>query len=129
MNEDSSVILDVIAQTIFDKKGFNTLALDVSGISSLTDFFVIAEGNVDRHVASIAKGLIDELEQMGEKPLRVEGLLHGDWVVIDLGHVIIHLFESGLREHYSLESLWPEARVVDVRIDVSPPGRPKAGNA
>lgn len=113
--------LNRIAQTIFDKKGFNILALDVRGLSSITDFLLIAEGNVDRHVSSIGRAVIDELKAKGEALLYSEGLADGDWAVLDFGDVVVHIFSPGLRERYSLERLWDESRIVDLSIDVSNP--------
>ncbi len=111
-------ILDALAQTIFDKKGFNILALDVRGMSTLTDYFIIAEGNIDRHVRAIGSALMDTAEKIGQPPLRVEGERLGDWVVIDLGGVIVHLLVPEYREKYNLENLWKEAKIVDLTIIV-----------
>ena len=111
--------LNAIAQVIYDRKGFNILALDVQGLSSITDFLLIAEGNVDRHVSSIGRAIIDELEERGETPVHAEGLQTGDWAVLDYGEVMVHIFSPGLRERYSLERLWNESKIVDLEIDVS----------
>ncbi|HLB53037.1 MAG TPA: ribosome silencing factor [Chlamydiales bacterium] len=111
--------LQLVSQIVYEKKGFNTLALDVHGLSSITDYFFIAEGNVDRHVIALAKAVIEKLEEEGEKPLHVEGLQVGDWIVLDYGEVMIHLFGPGLREKYSLERLWKESQIVDLEIDES----------
>lgn len=116
--------LNRIAQVIYDKKGVNILALDVKDISSITDYVVIAEGNVDRHVIALARAIMDELHEEGRKPLHSEGLQVGDWVVLDFGDVMVHLFQPGLREKYSLEKLWSESKIVDVEIDVSGPLAP-----
>ncbi len=113
--------LNAIAQVIYDKKGFNILALDVQGLSSITDFLLIAEGNVDRHVSSIARAIVEELDEKGEKPVHVEGQKAGDWVVLDYGEVMVHIFSPSMRERYSLERLWSESKIVDLDIDVSKP--------
>jgi ribosome-associated protein len=109
-------MLNSIAQVIYDKKGFNILALDVQGLSSITDYLIIAEGNVDRHVTSIAHAIVEELD---ESPLRTEGMKEGGWVVLDYGRIMVHLFKPGVREVFSLERLWKESRIVDLEIDVS----------
>jgi ribosome-associated protein len=114
-------MLNTIAQVIYDKKGFNILALDVKGVSSISDYIVIAEGNVDRHVAAIGKAIEDELREKGIKPVHVEGFKTGDWVVLDYSDVMVHLFMPGLREKYSLERLWNESKIVDLEIDISKP--------
>ena len=119
MEKDYLIILNKIAQAIYDKKGFNILALDVRGLSSITDFVVIAEGNVDRHVIAIARAIEAELKKMGEIPFCVEGADEGDWVVVDYSSIMVHLFQPGLREKYQLESLWNEAKIVDLEIHVS----------
>ncbi len=113
--------LNAIAQIIYDKKGFNILALDVQGISNITDYLIIAEGNVDRHVTSIAKAIVEEMEERGQSPVHVEGVRTGDWVVIDFSDIMIHLFMPGLRLRYGLERLWGESKIVDLDIDVSKP--------
>lgn len=112
-------MLSEIAQVIYDKKGFNILALDVKGISSIADYLLIAEGNVDRHTISIAKTVIETMAEKEERPVHVEGLQTGDWIVLDFGGVIVHLFQPGLREKYSLEKLWNAGEIVDLSIDIS----------
>jgi len=119
MNRTPLKTLNAIAQVIYDRKGFNILALDVRGLSSITDFLLIAEGNVDRHVSSIGRAIIDELEERGEKPIFVEGLGTGDWAVLDYGEIMVHIFSPGLRERYSLERLWKDSKIVDLTINVS----------
>jgi ribosome-associated protein len=111
-------LLNEIAQIIFDKKGMNILVLDVRKISSITDYVVIAEGAVDRHVVAIAKTIHEELKKKGEVPLSIEGLQNGDWVVIDYVNVMVHLFMPGYRDKYQLEQLWKEGEIVDVNINV-----------
>jgi ribosome-associated protein len=113
--------LNAIAQVIYDKKGFNILALDVRGLSSITDFLLIAEGNVDRHISSIGRAVIDELEERGERTVHIEGLQTGEWAVLDFGDIVVHIFSPGLRERYSLERLWSESKIVDLDIDTSKP--------
>lgn len=108
-----------MSQAIYDKKGSNIIALDVRGVSTLTDYIVIAEGNVDRHVLAIASSVEKTLQEKGEKPLRVEGRQNGDWVIIDFGAVMVHLFMPGLREKYQLEKLWSEGKIVDLELDVT----------
>lgn len=119
MSRASFEMLNAIAQVIYDKKGFNILALDVQGLSSITDFLLIAEGNVDRHVSAIARSIVEEIREKGEKPIHVEGVASGDWAVLDYGEVTVHIFSPNLRERYSLERLWNESKIVDLEIDIS----------
>lgn len=114
-----SSYLNAIAQTIFDKKGSNILALDVRKVSTLTDYVIIAEGNMEKHVMAIAQAIIDRLQQLGQSPMYVEGMKTGDWVAIDYLHIMIHIFMPGLRDKYQLEQLWREGHIVDLQIDVT----------
>lgn len=116
MPENSRQKLDTAAQAIFDKKGINILALDVKGVSSLTDYVLIAEGNVDRHVIAIARGVVDVLEKQGEKPLYVEGMQSGDWIVLDYLDYMIHIFMPGLRDKYRLEEIFRDGKIVDLKL-------------
>ncbi|NGX61812.1 MAG: Ribosomal silencing factor RsfS [Chlamydiae bacterium] len=115
-NIDVYSLLGDIAQTIFDKKGFNITALDVRGISTLTDYFLVGEGNVDKHVIALAKAVQDRLKSTGIVPLHVEGIREGDWVVLDYGEFIVHLFKPGLREKYHLEGVWHEGKILDLPL-------------
>lgn len=108
--------LNAIAQTIYDKKGFNILCLDVRGISSLADYVIIAEGNIDRHLKALSFAIKDTLHSIGLNPIYVEGEMSGDWIVLDFSDVVIHLFTSDLREKYALEELWKKAKIVDLDI-------------
>lgn len=119
MNKDTLLLLKQIAQIIFDKKGFNIVAIDVKGMSMFTDYFVLAEGNVDRHVMAIAKSIVEVLDGENIKPIHVEGLEEGDWVVLDYLDVVIHLFKPGMRDRYRLEELWCSGKVIDLNFDLS----------
>ena len=119
MTKGSHDTLNLIAQAIYDKKGFNILALDVRKISTMTDYYIIAEGNVDRHIRAISSLISEKMSETKLKPLHVEGLASGDWVVLDYGDVVIHLFTPDLREKYALEKLWHDSKIVDVKIQVA----------
>lgn len=112
--------LNLIAQSIYDKKGFNIVVLDVRGVSTMTDYLVIAEGTVDRHVKALSSTVIDTLAPLGHSPYHVEGERDGDWIVIDYTDFIIHLFIPDLREKYALEEIWKAGKIVDVKIEIPP---------
>lgn len=114
---DSREFLNLIAQTLYEKKGANILGLDIREISSLTDFFVIAEGGVDRHVKALADAIREEALKHGIHPIMSEGEEAGDWCVLDFGEVIVHLFVPLLRQKYALEELWSEGKIVDLKIE------------
>ena len=118
MSQDLLPILNKIAQVIYDKKGFNILVLDVRGISTLTDYFIIAEGNIDRHVRAISLAIQGELKEHKQDLWHMEGDASSDWVVLDYFDFVIHLMTPEMREKYSLETLWNAAKVVDVQIKI-----------
>jgi ribosome-associated protein len=120
MKTDLQTVLNLIAQTIYDKKGLNILSLDVRGVSSLTDTVVIAEGLVDKHVQAIAQSIIESVAATDLRPLHTEGLQSGDWIVIDYLDIMVHLFMPGMRDKYQLESLWKEGQIIDTDINISP---------
>ena len=114
-----TIVLDKIAQAIFDKRGVNILALDVRSCIPMTDYVILAEGLVDSHVKAIAKEIIESMLKEKIHLSFEQGMKNGDWVVLDFTWVVVHLFMPGMREKYELESLWSEAEVMDVSIDVS----------
>lgn len=118
MDRGAGAIVKQIAQAIYDKKGMNILALDIKGLSSITDVMLIAEGEAKAHTRAISKAVVKALgERFGLQPLFIEGLKEGEWVVLDYGDVTIHLFKKGFREAYALERLWPESKLIDLSID------------
>ncbi|MCB1113040.1 MAG: ribosome silencing factor [Chlamydiales bacterium] len=120
MVKSTEELLNVAAQAIYDKQGFNIFALDLRGISTMTDYFIVAEGNVDRHVQALAKTIVETLEKEGAAPLRREGEEEGRWVVLDFGFLVVHLFVPELREKYQLEQLWAAGNIVDLIINTGP---------
>jgi ribosome-associated protein len=92
-----------------EKKAQRLLLLELKGLSNITDYFLICSGNSDRHVQTIAREIEEKMEEMGEKPLGVEGLSEGRWVLLDFDEVVVHVFQDPVREYYDLEGLWIEA--------------------
>lgn len=98
------------ADAIFDKKGLDVELLDVGDILAIADVFVIATGTSRTHVRAVADGVEESLsEKAGRKPLRREGADQGEWVLLDYGDVVVHLFQPEQREYYGLERLWRDA--------------------
>lgn len=91
------------------KKGLNILLLDLSQLSSYTDYLVICSGTSDRQVQAITDSMIKALKDKGEKRPRVEGYDQGHWVLIDCGDVVVHVFYEAVRHAYDLETLWLDA--------------------
>jgi ribosome-associated protein len=98
MKHDPLAVLNTIAQAIFDKKGINILALDLRKVSTITDFVIIAEGSVDRHTIAIGRAVESAMEKIGEKPLHIEGMQTGDWVVLDYFDTMVHIFSPGVEK-------------------------------
>lgn len=119
MTQQEKKYLNAISQAIFDKKGFNILALDVRGISTMTDYYIIAEGTVSRHLNALCNAIEDKMEELQYPLFRIDGQNNGDWIVLDYYDIVIHLFTPELREKYALEELWQKAKIVDVKIHVS----------
>ena len=98
-----------VAKAAVDLKAENLVALDVRELTSFTDVFILATGGSDRHVRAIADAVKGVVEELGEPPLGIEGYDEGRWLLLDLGDVIVHVFQSEVRAHYDLERLWSEA--------------------
>ncbi len=96
----------LVVDALDDLKGQNVLALDVSGSSSVTDWMVIASGTSGRHVKSLVDRLIERVKAQGVMPLGVEGQATLDWVLVDLGDVVVHVMQKEARTFYDLERLW-----------------------
>lgn len=96
----------LVIDKVDDLKAQNITAIDVRGKSSITDCMIICTGTSTRHVMSIADHLIQETKLVGLKPMGTEGKVSGDWVVVDLGEVIVHIMEEESRQLYELEKLW-----------------------
>lgn len=102
----------VCAREALQHKALDLVVLDVSGLSSFTDFFLICSGKSSRQVQGIADKLETSLSQLGIKPLGIEGRVEGHWVLMDYADVVIHIFYEPVRYFYDLESLWSDAKRV-----------------
>lgn len=96
-----------------DKKAQDIVVLDISQISVVCDYFVIASGNSSTQVKAIADYIEAKLQEMGSELLRREGIREGRWVLLDFGDVVVHVFQDEERQYYNLERLWGDARVVN----------------
>jgi ribosome-associated protein len=95
------------------KKAEDLCVLNLSELSSFTDFFLIMHGNSSRQNAAIAEGIESELKKAGTRVLSVEGRGTEDWVLLDFGSFVVHIFSQKARDHYSLEKLWGDAPRLD----------------
>jgi ribosome-associated protein len=102
-----------------EKKAVNTIVLDLREIASFTEFFVITSGTNQRQVQAISDEVEEQLKkQLGERPVRIEGYNTAEWVLLDYGDFIVHIFDQKAREFYDLERLWRDAKKVEVPFDV-----------
>ena len=99
-------MLDRILKSLDDDKAENIVTIDLEGRSAFADAFVIASGRSGRHVASMAEHLARRLKEAGYGTRPVDGLPQGDWVLVDAGDVIVHIFRPEVREYYNLEGMW-----------------------
>ena len=113
--------LNRVAQAIYDKKGSNIFGVDIHEVSPMTDYVLIAEGTVDRHVKALADTVVEKLALEGLHPFHIEGDREGDWIVLDYLDFMVHLFIPDLREKYALERMWPQGKIIDLKFDISEP--------
>jgi ribosome-associated protein len=101
--------LDLYVKAALGKKALHLVLLDVHELSSVADVFIICSGRSNRQVKAIAEHILVELKKENIKPLSTEGMSEGHWVLMDYGHIIIHIFYEPVRSFYDLESLWIDA--------------------
>ena len=105
LNNEVEQILDIVKTSLDDGKAENIAVIDLEGKSSIASYMVVASGNSNRHVASLAENLQMKLKQNGHQSI-AEGLEKADWVLIDAFDVVVHIFRPEVREFYSLEKMW-----------------------
>jgi ribosome-associated protein len=99
-------------EAALEKKAYDLVVLQVGHLSSIADYFIIATGRSDIQVQAIALGIEERMEREQERPIAIEGLKHGHWVVLDYADVVIHVFFQAAREFYRLERNWTDAQEV-----------------
>ncbi len=106
----SSTLLNFVLHILDEMKAQEVVTLDVTHLTDIADAMVICSGTSNRHTKSIAEHLLTESKQQGRQPLGIEGQEFGDWILVDLGDVIVHIMLPETREFYSLEKLWSSAK-------------------
>lgn len=119
----SELLAKRAAELSLEKKGEDVKILDLRGLTTVTDFFVIITADSERKAKAVTEHIIDELKVDGERPLHVEGLDTLRWVLIDYVDVVIHVLQPDDRRFYDLESLWSDAVVTKV-VEPPPPEGP-----
>lgn len=112
LTDEASFLSDSIAKLALEKTAENVISLDVRGITSLTDFFIICSAETDIQVKAIADNI---RKNTGHKPWRVEGYRQLNWVLLDYIDVVVHIFKTTERDYYNLESLWADAPLTEYK--------------
>jgi ribosome-associated protein len=122
--ERVSPLQETVTAALDDMKAVNVKVLDVRGLTDIADTMVIASGNSDRHVRSIAESVARKCKEAGFRPLGTEGARDGEWVLVDLTDILVHVMLPRVREFYGLERLWDQGEAGGAAVE-SKPG-PKA---
>ena len=101
-------------RALLDRKAYDLVVLETGNVSSIADYFVICSGRSDTQVQALAEAVEEQLGQQGVRPLAVEGFQHGQWVLVDYGDVVVHIFYVPVRQFYDLERLWTRAPRVEL---------------
>jgi len=113
MTEENNSRLDRCVEAVLNRKAIDVVVLDLRGLISFADTFIICSGRSHRQVSAIAESVEQDLKAEGIKPIGVEGLREGHWVLMDYGDVVIHIFYEPIRIFYDLEGLWSDARRIE----------------
>ncbi len=114
---DDRILMAVHAAA--DKKALDIVVLDLREIASFTDHFVIASGTNERQVQAIADGVVETLKKAGTPAARVEGYKTAEWILLDYGDFVFHVFDDKARKFYDLERLWRESRRIELPADLA----------
>ena len=109
----SDILANVIIEGMREIKAKEIVSLDLRGLeSSVCDFFIVCHGTSNTHASAIADSVIEEtLKTVKGKPWHKEGLTNGDWILLDYGNVVAHIFQKEIREYYNIEKLWGDAKI------------------
>lgn len=99
-------LLDIVLVSLEDSKSEDTVSIDITGKSAVADHMIVTSGRSHRHVGAIAEHLLRDLKEAGHGSVRVEGLPTCDWVLIDIGDVVVHVFRPEVRGFYNIEKMW-----------------------
>lgn len=106
-------IMSMVVDAAEDKKAMNVVALNLEGLSLVTDYFVICHGNSETQVQAIATEIKKRADESGVTVRGIEGVNTARWILVDLGDVVAHVFHRDDREYYNIERLWSDAKVVE----------------
>lgn len=111
---DSKKLVKTVYDALEDKKGINITIIDISKISILADYFIIAGGNNENQVKAMADNVLDEFAKEKISPKHIEGYNNANWILMDFSDVIVHIFNEDDRLFYDLERIWRDGKVIDI---------------
>ena len=115
MEKDDFKLVEKMVNYLEDKKGEDILVLEVKDITLICSYFILVTGTNPTHIQALAEGLVENLKENEDlKPMNYEGVKKGEWVLLDYGSVVVHIFDAQARKFYNLERLWGEAKEVEV---------------
>ncbi len=114
---NSKTLIKKIVTLIQDKKGYDIKIIDLKGISSLTDYFIICSSDSDPQTRAITNHIKKDLSRDKVKPFQIEGLDYMDWILMDYFDIVIHIFKKEKREFYDIERLWGDAKIETIKND------------
>ena len=103
----------IVYHALEDKKGEDISIIDISGISPLADYFIITNGSNDSQVKALVDNVEEKMHQAGDSQIQREGMRSGNWVLLDYGDVVVHVFDRENREFYHLERIWSDGRKIE----------------
>jgi len=104
------------ADALADKKGIDITMLEVGDLLAITEYFLIATGTSRPHVKALSEGVEERLRELDRKALRREGVAEAEWVLLDYGDFVVHVFQATPRDYYGLERLWGDAPRIDIEV-------------
>jgi ribosome-associated protein len=119
MVTDSKARSLLMVEAALRKKAVDLTLLEMKGVTSFTDYFLICSGHSDRQVQAIAEGIQEVLEAIGSRPLGLEGAVEGKWILMDYEDVVVHIFLEPVRQFYDLEGLWMDAPRINLDKEVN----------
>ena len=118
VRDSATETLKLVLSRLDDMKAEETVTIDLRGKSAFSDYMVVTTGRANRHVGAIAENVAKGLKEAGQKKLHVEGMANCDWVLIDTGEVILHVFRPEVREFYNIERLWAQNPQDEQRVSL-----------
>jgi ribosome-associated protein len=120
MSYHENIRINLMIETLLNKKGLDVQLIDLKNLSDCADFFIICTGTSDQHVKSLSEDLSDKLKQFGDPPWHIEGADTRNWMLIDFVDIVVHVFRQETREFYGLERLWGDAKIKEFTTHFEP---------